>query len=308
MLELVVDNTDKVKDKKKLKGFFFPDTVYHSEILTYFTQSPLFMPWFKIASNAIRSDKLKMPLCKQIYEELYLKKGLLAVFYSNKSLCRMLGLAKRTIRKMKKDLVDGGFVKIEKLSVGGREFDCFVVGEVKEYGEFLYGLDVCVPGYRKMERKCFYFWPSYAIHDPDFIKFLGAPEFPLWFFYTANVMRGKFRARLPNMIRQEFYDNGNKLPAYYPDKFIAERLGMTTRRIQDLRASLVEKGIIEVEKRVYSKHFRPVVIVGKRVEVDGKLIERITLFEKMRPKEESVESSNDFFSSDFEFEKFSVKN
>jgi hypothetical protein len=289
---------DKDEDKDKLTGFFFPDTVYRSENIYSFIQISSYPLWFRLTSNVVRSDKSRLPMVKVLYEEFYKKRGLLVSFYTNKALAARLKVDRTTIGRMKKELIDGGFMRIEKFKWHGKEFECFVMGEIQKCGQVLYAFDICVRGYRSIKQQNFYYWPDYVVRSKAFMEFMGKPYFPLWFFLTANIIRGKFRLPFPNKLRKEFYDDGKLLPAYYPDTIIAGMLGVSTRSIMSMRKALEENGIIKIVKYKYKWHMRPVCILGHREMVDDKLIECIKIFEEIRIESGVNKRLSDFYIQD----------
>jgi hypothetical protein len=189
---------------------------------------------------------------------------------------------------MKKELVDGGFIKTEIFKWKGKEYDVFIMGEHDNSEEFLYAFDVCVRGYRSEKRDYFYYWPEHVVRSRTFIDFMAKPCFVLWVFLTANIIRGKFSHELPNLIREEYYDKRNLLPAYYPDKVIMEVLGLSDRTIIKLRKALVAENAIKVEHFWYKKHLRPVYLLGRRYIHEGKLVEAVEVFEQIKQIENPV--------------------
>jgi DNA-binding transcriptional regulator YhcF (GntR family) len=296
----VVNKIDIDKDEyeDKLTGFFFPDTVYRSENIYSFIQLSSYPLWFRLTSNVVRSDKLKLPMAKVLYEEFYRKRGLLVSFYTNKALAARLKVDRTTIGRMKKELIDGGFMRVETFKWRGKDFECFVMGEVQECGQVIYAFDICVRGYRSIKQQNFYYWPYYVVQSKTFIEFMCKPYFPLWFFLTANIIRGKFKMLFPNRLRKEFYDDGQVLPAYHPDDVIAEKLGVSTRTIRNMRKALEKDGIIKIVKYKYKWHMRPICILGHREMVDDKLIECIKIFEVIRIESGVNKRLSDFYTKD----------
>jgi DNA-binding Lrp family transcriptional regulator len=308
MLSMVVKNTKKkVKKKKFITGLFFPDNIYRSVNFYFFLQLNSFRLWFRLVSSIVRSGELLLPLSQQIYEEYYIKRGLLVTYYPVKALASRLGVNRTNISRMKKELVDGGFIKTEIFNWKGKEYEVFIMGEHENSEETLYALDVCVRGYRSTKQDYFYYWPEHVVRSRTFIDFMRKPCFVLWFFLTANIIRGKFIHELPNLIRKEYYDIRNLLPAYYPDKIIMETLGVSRSTVKKMRKALVEEGAIKVEHFWYKKHLRPVCLLGRRYIREGKLVEAVEVFEQIKcienpisfqiPKEASLQYYENYLRS-----------
>jgi hypothetical protein len=261
-------------------GFYWPDLVYRSDRFVEFIKQKSFRMWFRLATNIIRSGDMRDPVSKPLYP--FYQKDLLVSYFPERILAGRLGVTDRCIKMFKKELVDGGWVKTKSFHWHGRKLECFVMGTIKDGKEILYAFEKCVPGYRFMERKWFFVWPRELCILPRFDEFLSEPSSKLWFFMAANILRGNLESPLARLIKKKFFEEELLLPAYYPDKMFAAKLGVSVRSIKAWKRQLIDMGLIETKTFSYKKHKRSVCILGRyeKIDLDNRK-EYFVLFDKL---------------------------
>lgn len=261
-------------------GFYWPSSVINSENFITFLKTKKFHMWFRLSSNIVRSDKMCDPVTKKLYE-LYKNEGLLVVYYPQRILANRLKVTERTIRRLKTELLDYGYLSTKKFTWSGQHIDYYILGEIKDGKEVNYAFEQCQPGYNYLNNH-WWVWGNDLFKLPSFEDFICKPEFILWFYLYTNVTRGKFKTELPNIIRKTYYEDRKLLPAYYPNRLIAKNLGLSVSTVKRLKADLINMGAIKTESFFYERHNRSVMIIGEYMKTkNGSDKEFVYLFEKL---------------------------
>lgn len=114
--------------------------------------SPAMKLYFVLSDNVIRG-KMNRPIAQLIYEEFYLKRGLLPSYYREEDLAKKLGYkSKSPVSKAKKVLVQEGFVRTVDFKFYGKHRECYILGERGSEGrpneETVYAFDACLDNER----------------------------------------------------------------------------------------------------------------------------------------------------------------
>jgi hypothetical protein len=290
------------------EGFYWPSSVIKSKEFVSFLKRAMFKLWFRFSSNIVRSDEMKDPVTKKLYK-FYKKDKLLVAYFPQKVLADRLKVDVRTINRFKKELIEDGFMTTRKFTWSGKHIDCYVLGEIRDGKEVNYAFEKCKPGYSKQNNN-WWVWENKFFKLPEFEEFMDDPAFILWFHSYTTVLRGATDSALTNYIRKTFYVEKKLLPAYYQDKVLADRLGVSPRAILKWKKRLIALGYVQAETIIFSRHHRKVLLLGEYMKNDKSFDnEALFIFKKLEPEKpeeqrpEVKEYNTGGWSTFFEMEK-----